>query len=205
MILRHFTAGKFSQNKASDLAISFILGAETATMLILFALCLVTTPPALTEFFHGQVFAWIMAGILICLGLIFPIIYFKKGPGTQLFISRQLASRFRHRVTSLKSSSDAFALGFAAVLPELIFTLPLYLLSSIALAGLAGSFITTAFAIVVFSIVAISPLLILHGLPRSRTLADFLRFRFHHKTFTRFFVTFLYFLLAGLIIAGVLL
>jgi len=203
LIFRHTTAGKFSKNKTSDLATFFILGTETAIALILLSLYFIFSTPIFSLSLNHQIFAYIIAGILIALGLFFLFFYFKKGSGTRLFISRRLANTYIRRAKSANSRSDAFLLGMSSILPELIFTLPLYLLSVLEIPQIATDSPTRAFLIILFAIITIAPIIMLHGFARTHNSADFIKFRFKNKNFCRIFIPLLYFLIAILIILGV--
>ena len=202
-LFSHYTSGKYSQVRATDLATFFILGAETSVVVVFLCIyAILCCSPAVTFIIDSEVFAWAMAGILIALTLAILGFYFRKGSGTKLFISRRLASNLRTRITTVKTRSDAFAFGFVSAVPELIFTLPIYLLATIAIMRLNLSHFESAGLIILFAIVAILPLLIIHCSP-SHNLADFLRFRFKNKSFFRFAIALFYLLIAALIILGV--
>ena len=208
VLFSHYKFGQFSKLKASDLTIFFILGAETVVVLFFLAIYAITcASPAILLATDSNVFAWIMAGILIAISLLFFCLYYRRGKTSELFISRNFAAHCRTRIKTTKSRSEAFLLGFFAGIPELIFTLPLYVLTTISVIHLGTNGFERAGLIILFAIVAIAPLLIFHCLSATghHTLADFTRFRFKNKTFFRFIIPLLYFLIAILIILGVLL
>lgn len=202
-LFSHQVAGKYSRVRASDLSTFFILGFETS-IVILF-ICLFTIlcfSPAIISVIDSEMFAWVMAGIFIALTLISLGFYFSKGSGTKMFISRRLASMFHSKISTIKTRSDAFTLGLISVIPELIFTLPLFLMVAISVMRLDFSQFERAGFIILFAIVSILPLVIFHSLS-NYNLADFIRFRFRNKTFFRFAIASFYLFIAALIILGV--
>ena len=201
----HYTAGKYSKNKASDLATFFILGVETAVVIFFLSVSAILSPsPAIALVLDSDIFAWVMAAVSLVLGLSLFFCYFRKGPGTKLFISRRVAANLQSKVNSAKTRSDAFLLGLFSTVPEIVFTLPLYFLSAIAVMKLGENPAERAAIIILYALVAVAPLLILHSLSATgRTLADSTRFRFKNKTFFRCFLALFYFLIATLIILGI--
>ena len=203
LIFSHFVTGKYSKNKASDLTAFFIFGVETATITMFLATYAILC--SASSIIDSTAFAWIAAGIFIALSLITLTLYFRKGRGSRLFISRSFAKSIRTKVTTVKSRSDAFFLGFFSIVPELFFTLPIYFACSVAIMQLAPTSFGRAGLIVLFALTSIAPLLILHAFSRTHTTADFIRFRFQNKSFFRFALSLFYLFLAILIILGVLL
>ncbi len=71
---------------------------------------------------------WTFAGLFFATAIVMAFFYFRKTKATALFISRKVARNYRLRAESVKSRSDAFLLGFFSSIPELVFTLPLFIL-----------------------------------------------------------------------------
>lgn len=206
-LLIHYTNGKFSKNKASDLGTFFILGVETAIVLFFLAIySILASSPAIAQILDSELFAWIMFSIFVALGCFAFFFYFRSGPGTKLFISRKLAHRYHHKAETVKTRSDAFVLGLSASVSELAFSLPLYLITATVIMRTFPNSAERAGLIILFILVAVLPLLILHSAATTgRTLADFTRFRFKNKTFFRCFIALFYFLLAFLVISEAIL
>ena len=200
----HYTHGKYSYKRASDLATFFILGVETAVVLVF--LCLYTIlccSPAITFIIDSEIFAWILAGIILALAFVIFGLYYRSGPGSKLFISRRLATSFNTRITSAKFRSDAFILGLISIVPELIFTLPIYLITLITILHLDLISPARAGIIILFAFIAILPLFIIRTFTSTtHNLADYLKFRFKNKTFIRCCIPLFYFIIASLIIIG---
>ncbi len=198
----HYASGKYSTKKTNDLSIFFIFGVETLSALIFILLNLILFALTYTTIdLSNEIFLWTIAGLLFALGLAFFCFYFRRGFGTKLFISRRSATDFENKAKLVKNRSDAFVLGFISGIPELLFTAPLYLIVLISITKnfilvLPRSLILTAFILII-----VSPLFFLYVyFKNGNNLANYLRSRIKNKTFFRFFVSILYFLLAILII-----
>ena len=202
MLFSHYAFGKFASRKASDQALFFILGAETGVIFFFIATYCMLTALYQTEInFENGLVVWMMSGMLVALGILFAIYYYQKGDGTKLFISRNLALRIREKAMSAKLRSDAFVLGFSVTIPELIFTIPLYVLASMEIMRLGGTAIARAGMVMAFVIVAMMPLIVMHGMfGAGRNLAELEKMREKNKNFYRAIVTIFYILLAGLLI-----
>lgn len=200
----HFASGKYSKLKASDLAVFFILGAETFVVFIfLFIYSALSNSPFLFGIIDSPIFSWIMAGILAALGILIFVLYFRHNSSTELFIPRKLAQNFHNKAKTIKTRSDSFVFGFTSALPEFIFTLPLYIIATIEIMQIDSNSFTRAGIIILFAIFAILPLFITSFLSNNGyTLADSLRFRTRNKNFFRIFLSLSYLLIATLIILG---
>ena len=196
----HYVSGKYSRQKADYLSLFFILGAESMVVLTFFFIATtIWALPLTTVNIQNPILLWIFAGIFASLCLAVICFYFKKNG--QLFISRKTAKALINKPYYIKNSSDAFVLGLAASIPELPFTIPLYAFSAFIIIEINSSPITYAALIILYSLIVTLPLFITHGFFRTgHNLADILRFRHKNQSFFRFFISFLYFLLAVLII-----
>ena len=204
LLFCHYTRGKFSKLRASDLATFYILGVESAIVIILLLLFFILSSSSIiASAINTSIFNWIMAGITLAIGILFFCRYYRSrsNSNTKLFIPRSLARNFQHRIEATKTRSDAFTLGLTSILPELIFTLPLFILSTIQISKLSANCFSHAVLTILFTLIAILPLLIIHILfSDHRTLADFIKFRFKHKQFFRYFIALWYLLIAIVII-----
>lgn len=201
-IFHHYASGKYSARKVSDLSIFFILGAETLPAITFVILNLILSAFAFVNLdFTSSIFLTLFAGLLFSLALVFYFCYFQKGKGTKLFITRQTAQAFDFNAQKVKNRSDAFTLGFIAGLPELIFTLPLYLM---VLISISKNFIfpsVCAPILTLFVIITVTPLFALYAYFRNgNNLANFSRLRTRNKSFFRLFIPSLYILLGALLI-----
>ena len=196
----HYASGKYSRGKADRLSLFYILGAESMVVLSFFLIATIiwVFPLPLLE---SSIAHWILAGILAATSFSFFNLYFRKGSGSRLFISRSTAKYFLDKPCQIKSTSDAFVFGLVSGIPELPFTIPLYIASIFAIFNLTISPISYATIIMIYSICTILPLFLIHHSFRTNAnLADYLKIRSKNKTFFRFFLTLLYLLITILII-----
>ena len=156
----HYALGKFSKKQASILSLYFILGAEVI------AACLFLSSFYLTYvFFFGfakaevNYLALIIAGILIALAFFSFFFYYRKGSGTRLFIPYKYARAIDQSAKTAKTRSDAFMLGAVSGTYELIFTLPLYLLTAIEIMEMNINYHFNNILTVLYIIAPIIPLL----------------------------------------------
>lgn len=196
----HYASGKYSSKKVADLTVFFILGAETLPVIIFLIINYILCGFIFTNLEPtSKIFLWIIAGLLIALGISFFLFYFRKSRATELFISRKTARALRVKSEQVKTRSDAFILGFIAGIPELLFTLPLYLISFIEICE--NNLASSSFFLIIFILLTISPLFLLYLYFRNdNNLASFEKLRVKNKPFFRIFISTLYFLLGLLII-----
>lgn len=203
LLFSHYAYGKRSNRKASDFTLFFIFGTETCIALVLTLIYFILSSLYFTSInFSNGILYWILAGILMALGVLFPICYYRKGSGTELFISRRTVQALDFKARSVKTRSDAFILGFISAAPELVFTLPVFIISALTIMRVSSDPIPRALLILALALATISPLL----LNRARfslgyNLADLAKSRTKNKTFIRLFVSVVYFIIAILIIA----
>ena len=191
----HYALGKTTAKKADDRSLSFILGAEifagliwTLLLIILSLLCAVIDTYSMPTF-------WILFGTLIAEALAFMFLYFRHGHHTALFISRNVAKELQIHSCKAKSRSDAITLGFFTNFPELIFTFPLYFISTIVILNTPA--LPRALIIVFYIIFVTLPLFIIRILYRSgHNLAYITKLRTKLKPYIRIIVPVLYVLLA---------
>ena len=206
LLFRHYASGKYSARKASDLALFFILGVETAVVIIFLSLYFIITAISATIIdFNNEYYYWFMSTIfvIICFAILF--CYYRKSTGTKLFISRSLAHKLDHKARTAKSRSDAFMLGITSIIPEIIFTLPLFIISITSITSVVAESVLRSGLIILFAISAILPLIIYNiAFTTNHHLASFIKFRFKNKTFIRLIISFLYLSLSIIIIIGIL-
>ena len=204
LLFRHYASGKYSARKASDLALFFILGVETAVVILFLSLYfIISTINTVLTNLDNEIFYWFMCSIFTILCFAFLFCYFRKSIGTKLFISRSFAKKLDHRAKTVKSRSDAFMLGTTSVIPEIIFTIPIYIICIIIISSITAEPIIRSALIILFAISAIVPLIIYNiAFNSDHHLASLAKYRFKNKIFIRFFVSFLYLLLPIFIIIG---
>lgn len=198
----HYASGKYSAKKTADLSIFFILGAETLPALLFIIINFILCGFSYTNLnITSKFFLWLISGLLMGLGFAFLFFYFHRGRNTKLFISRKNAKNLNEKAKNVKTRSDAFLLGLISGVPELFFTLPLYLIVFIEIAKNFISATTCSALLLLFILATITPLFFLYAYFRNgNNLANFERQRIKNKSFFRVFIPTLYFLLALLII-----
>ena len=149
----------------------------------------------------ANIMTWLLTGIVIALAVISLFFYFRPGPGTRLFIPRKIANSLFYHAEHVKTRSDAFTLGALSGTPELIFTLPLYIITSAEILQMSTTHPSSLLLTVLYIVVPTIPLFI----ERWRfylgyNLAEAARSRVHNKNFTRFILCLNYLLIAILII-----
>ncbi len=201
-IFYHSAIAKKSPKRADDSSLSFILGNEifnAATFIIVFLIVsLITT----FESSVNHIFLWIMAGIFLAESILMIFFYFKPGrasvTGTKLFISRSIARHLTYRAEHIKNRSDAIILGIITPSLELLFTLPLFIISSVAIIRATT---TCAPYIILYILVATVPLFAIRTyFHMGYNLANLQRLRIKLKPHFKFILCLAYFLLALLTI-----
>lgn len=201
-IFHHYALGKYSKKRASILSLFFILGAEVVSA-CLFMSCFYFAYLLFFGFDHPETsfIAYILAGVIIALAIMSFFFYYRRGPGTQLFIPRSFAVALRRYARSASSRSDAFMLGALSGVCELVFTFPLYIITSIEIMEMSISHLSNNVLTVLYIIAPIVPLvLIAYRYHSGRNLADIQRSRVKDKHFTRFIMSLSYLIIAILII-----
>ncbi len=195
-IFYHYALGKTSVKKADDRSLSFVLGSEifSAFVWVIVYTLLFTFFCTASEFCPSIIF-WIMSGVLIAEAVLMLFFYYRKGNATALFISRRTAKALCNYSCKAKNRSDAIAVGFFAGFPELIFTLPLYIISAIIL--LDATTLPRTLIILLLILAGVIPLFIIRTFYRtSHNLASITRLRIRIKPFVRFIIPLLYLFLA---------
>lgn len=199
-IFYHYALGKTSAKKANDRSLSFILGVEifiSFAWLFVYAIIFAIFYNSID--FCPNLFFWIISGIFLAESIAILFFYFRRGKSAALFIPRCTATALSMHAKKAKTRSDAITLGFFASLPELIFTLPLYIISAIIL--LNTTVFPRALIILLYILVSIIPLFIIRFYySTGHNLAEITRFRVRLKPILRLIISFLYFFLAIIIL-----
>ena len=201
-LLCHYCKGKYSKARTSDMTLFFILGVEVSSA------CLFLCSYCFTNIFFLYCFrpedsfwAWIATGIIVALAFVSLFGYYRPGRGTKLFISRKYAKALDTRARTAKSRSDAFALGAFSGMAELVFTLPLYILTSVEIMEMSVMFTPSYFFTILYILAPTIPLFMLRWTFKSgRNLAEIQRLRVRDKNFTRFILFISYLTIAALMI-----
>ena len=198
----HYAIGKMELKKASNLALFFILGVEIV------AACMYLSAFYLTYvFFLGGtgladgILAWVMAGVMVALGAASLTLYYRKGKGTMLFIPRWYAEALDQNARTVKTRTEAFLLGAFAGTAELVFTLPLYILTSIEIMRMEGGMALNDILTVIYILAPTFSLFLIHlRFYLGYNLADMMKMRVKDKPFVRVILTLSYLTIAALLI-----
>lgn len=198
----HYALGKYSKAKASYLSLFFILGNEVVNTCLYLSIFYLTC----IFFFDNlhpetSVLFWAIAGILIVLGIVSFFFYYRRGSGTKLFIPRKYAAALDQSAKIAKTRSDAFMLGAIASTCELVFTLPLYLVTCVEIMKMGSSGFSSNLLTIIYILTPVIPLFIIRWkFQTGHNLAQIQKSRAKDKIFTRFILFFSYIIIAILII-----
>ncbi|MBR6505861.1 hypothetical protein IKT18_03450 [Candidatus Saccharibacteria bacterium] len=186
----HFRLAKTSKKQADDATLSFILGVEifnTIMWLLTYIIIFCCQSSSISPFF-----LWLMTGICLADAVAAFFFYFRKSKSsTATFISRRVAKSLASRAKTVSSRSDAITLGFVSCLPELLFTLPLYITCSAFLQS--ENALPRAILIIVAVIIAVVPLFVIRTFFRTdHNLAEIQRLRVKLKPHFRIILSLAY-------------
>ncbi|MDB5167796.1 MAG: hypothetical protein JWO55_54 [Candidatus Saccharibacteria bacterium] len=142
----------------------------------------------LQQYFDAAVpaIAWASAsGLLIGLGVAVWAFYYRRNPGTSLWIPRGMARYLSDRTKSTKHSAEALGLGMSSVIGELIFIFAPMAIGALALLQLEPGLQLIGAAMYTF--VSLLPLLMVNGLIGSgHKLSSIQKWRENNKRFLQF-------------------
>lgn len=199
----HYCHGKYSKTKTKRLANAFILGVFTISLCLL--LLILSSTFIFNTYFSQTAtnyFVWTATGLLLALAVSTVFFYFRQGDGTELFISRKTAAKYLVRIKTVKNTSDAFCLGIVSIIPELLFTLPLYIIVCYEITRINSTYPAGIFLLAPCIIAPTISLVILQTrFECGQNLANIQRSRVHNKLFARIVMSISYLVLAVLIIS----
>lgn len=188
VLFYHYALGKSSKKRANNLSVYFVMGMAVMVAVLMLAGCMIIT--------DTMVARWVMIGVFLALAVSSYGFYFRKGPGTQLFVPRKIANNLIERTRNLDNRIDAFLLGVVACVLELIFTFPLYGMVALGMESLPSSLLKWGFLVLDFAVI-LSPVLMMKVLFDSgRNLAEIQRLRTKNKNFNRIIISVCYLALA---------
>ncbi len=124
-------------------------------------------------------------GLLIGLGIAVWAFYYRRTPGTSLWIPRGMARYLSDRTKRTKSSAEAFSLGLSSVFAELIFIFAPMAISALVMVQLAPMWQLAA--ILMYTVISLASLLLINGLIGSgHKLSSIQKWRESNKRFLQF-------------------
>lgn len=179
----HTIGAKMPRKKVVRLISSFVAGAGVMTLLILSFTSLMFLYMFDT---NAPLIAWaIVCGVVLGIGIAIWLFYYRKGPGTSLWISRSFARHLSDRSKETTHSAEAFSLGLTSVIAELVFILPTVALTSLILIGLPSHLQVAGLAL--YTVVSLLGLLIVWVLIGSgHSLSRIQKWRETNKRFIQF-------------------
>lgn len=201
LLLYHSSLSKHVRPKTKRLASSYISGVTLTNFLLVSTIALL-----IAELASGlsKTILSVVLGVLVALALISWCFYYKRGTTTELWFPRQLAKYLSSHAKSTTNESEAYTLGLAVPFVEFLFSFPLLLLAGDAVLHLPTDF--AALGLVAFTVISVLPLVVLRLALRSgRNVAEIQRWRLRNKTFQRVFTGFGFLVLAGFLLAFVIL
>lgn len=190
----HALGKRTAHARVLRLTAGFILGVMTMIAFSVSFLALLTgslAPDGLPAL------AWAaVSGLMIGIGVAVWLVYYRhRSAGTILWVPRGFARYLADRARATKLAPEAFGLGLASVVAELIFGLAPMLVSALLLIQLDAPMQLAG--LIIYTLIATAPLLIIAALVGGgRTLARVQRWREQHKRFMQFAAG------SGLIILG---
>ncbi|QQG50978.1 MAG: hypothetical protein HZB75_00505 [Candidatus Saccharibacteria bacterium] len=179
----HAIGSKIKHAKLLRLTFSFLLGSGVMTMLLL------TFAAFVFERSFGQNIPPVVwaasAGLLLGLGIAVWAFYYRREPGTSLWLPRGMARYLSDRTKATKHSSEAFGLGLSSVAGEIIFILAPIVISALALIQLEP--VWQLAGIGIYTIVSSLSLLVVYALIGSgHKLSRIQQWRENNKQFLQF-------------------
>lgn len=179
----HAIGSKSSHAKLLRLTNAFSLGVAIITTLLLSFITF-----TLQQYFNNGVPAVVWAsasGLLMGLGIAVWAFYYRRKPGTSLWIPRSMARYLSERTKSTKQSAEALGLGMSSVMAELIFIFAPMTVGALALLQLDPGMQIVGVA--VYVLISLLSLLVVNGLIGSgHKLSRIQQWREDNKRFLQF-------------------
>lgn len=115
----HSTGKKLAARRTLRLVGAFLLGTLVMTTLIISTLSYIADVLFRN---HAPSIVWgVLAAAMLVVGLATWVYYYRRGPGTLLWVPRSLARFLSQRIHTTKLSAEAFSLGLTSVITEILF------------------------------------------------------------------------------------
>jgi hypothetical protein len=179
----HAIGNKSSHAKLLRLTNMFSFGVALMTVLLLSVIAFVLQQ-YITAAIPPVVWASV-CGLLIGLGVAVWAFYYRRTPGTSLWLPRGMARYLSDRTKSTKQSAEAFSLGMSSVIAEFIFIFAPMTVSALALLQLDPGMQIVGVALYAF--ISLLSLLVVNGLIGSgHKLSRIQKWREDNKRFLQF-------------------
>lgn len=179
----HAIGAKTAHKKVMKLTCGFLAGAAVMTMLLL----------AFTAFVLQNIFNHIApaivwaasSGLLFGLGMSVWLFYYRRNPGTTLWLPRSMARYLSDRTKSTKQTAEAFGLGLSSIIGELLFILAPLFVSALVLMRLEPMW--QVVGIGMYTVISLLSLLVVYSLVGSgHKLSRIQKWREDNKRFLQF-------------------
>jgi hypothetical protein len=179
----HAIGNKSSHAKLLRLTNMFSFGVALMTVLLISVIAFVLQQ-YITAAIPPVVWASV-CGLLIGLGVAVWAFYYRRTPGTSLWLPRGMARYLSDRTKSTKQSAEAFSLGMSSVIAEFIFIFAPMTVSALALLQLDPGMQIVGVALYAF--ISLLSLLVVNGLIGSgHKLSRIQKWREDNKLFLQF-------------------
>ena len=178
----HAIGSKTAHGRLMRLVTNFITGAGVMTLLLLSFGVLSFQP----GYVPASPFVWsIGCGIIMGLGIAVWAFYYRREAGTSLWLPRGMARFLSDRTKATKQGAEAFSLGIASVLAEILFIMGPLFIAALAINTLPP--IYQAAGMVTYLVISLLPLLVVAGLVGGgHKLSHIQRWREANKRFLQF-------------------
>lgn len=184
LLTSHTIGKKRSHRRLLILTNSFTFGVAVMTILLLcFGALLVNYGG---ESLSSSLLLWtVICGLLAGVGLSVLIFYYRREYGTALWIPRGMARFLERRTKATKQSAEAFSLGSASVIGELLFIIAPISIAALVLIELEPFW--QLIGIALYTVVSLSSLLLVTGLiGGGHSISRIQKWRESNKRFLQF-------------------
>ena len=121
LVSGHALGAATRRRRVMNLLSGFTLGAMTMTLLMLATLAYVAYS---TMGNHVPPLVWaVVCGLMAGVAVAIWVFYYRRGPGTALWLPRPMAYFLHNRVKSTELTAEAFSLGLTSVIAEILFAI----------------------------------------------------------------------------------
>ena len=182
----HSIGKKTAQRKIFRMSTSFVFGVSIITLLLISAVSYYLSLFIRHITSAEQLVAAIASGMMFGLGIAIWAFYYRRQPGTSLWVPRGFADYLNKRTKKTRNSIESFALGLTSVIAEIIFILAPILAAALAIITLPNPLLQIA-SVITYTLISILPLSIIIILVGSgHNISNLQRWRENHKRFLQF-------------------